>query len=129
MQSFETEKLLAERLKQIDIQIDMLKDEKTKVKQALGLFKGLDLTLPQLSFSHEPTFKEKVKTAMLDAFQDGATSGQILEYLNKNWTRPVKRESLSPQLSRLKEDEVLILEGNLWKLKSENPALAGPSEF
>lgn len=120
--SSDTEKMLADRLKQIDTQIENLKAEKAKVKQALSIFRetteGLLFTNMAQKISGEPTFKEKVKDTLANNFQSqgGATALQILDSLNKNWKRQVKRESLSPQLSRLKDEGVLVLNNGFWCL-------------
>lgn len=131
-----TEKLLAERLKQIDAEIGALKAEKSKVKQALDIFKTQPAGQPgppsRALLSGEPTFKEKVRIALSKDYPDGATAMQLLEYLNFHWERHVKRESLSPQLSRLKNDDKVIgynQSKQIWYLlKNENPAEAGSSK-
>ena len=130
----DTEKIIADRIKQIDSEISQLREEKKKAKQALSLFKG-DPDQPEGARSKtrgsgEPTFKEKVCTALSRDYQNGATAHQLLVYLNENWTRHVKRESLSPQLSRLKNDDKVIGynsdTGKWFLLKNSGPV--GPDD-
>jgi hypothetical protein len=118
------EHILAKRLKQIDLEIKRLKDEKIKTKQALDLFvnsTGLIVTSVNANTGesvsyNEPIFKDKIRTILSEQYPTGANSRQILEVINKNWTRQVKRSSLSPQLSRLKDDGIIELKDNVWKL-------------
>lgn len=63
------------------------------------------------------TMKELAVKALWDRFREGATAAEFLEYFRTEWGRTdIKRESLSPQLSRLKREGVLGLNGNKWVL-------------
>lgn len=68
------------------------------------------------------TIKERV-LQLLERNPLGLTSSQILNNLNIDGGSPVSRESLSPQLSRLRTDDQKIdLEHGVWSLKHETPA-------
>jgi hypothetical protein len=120
-----TEKLLLDRLKEIDANIKALIVEKSKVKQAISIFRNVGPEVSSSLHDSEPTFKLKVRAALEKDFPSGATANQLLDYLNKNWKKQVKRESLSPQLSRLKNDDKIIdhdSQSGLWYLlKQEAP--------
>lgn len=61
------------------------------------------------------TIKELVLKALGEQFPSGATAQQILEFFGTAWGRDdIERTSLSPQLSRLKSEERIGREGNLW---------------
>ncbi len=63
------------------------------------------------------TMKQLVLKALEEQFVDGATSGQLLEFFARVWGRTdIMRSSFSPQLSRLKEEGSIVLEGRMWKL-------------
>lgn len=63
------------------------------------------------------TIKERV-LQLLECNPGGLTSSQILNNLNIDGGQPVSRESLSPQLSRLRnEDHKIDLNGGLWTIK------------
>ena len=67
-----------------------------------------------------PTIKERVSKALSDEYPEGAHYSAILDYLNKHWPDlPVKRTSLSPQLTRLrKKDRLIELDEDkgIWRL-------------
>jgi hypothetical protein len=64
------------------------------------------------------TMKELAIKALKEQFPNGATASQLLDHFVGAWNRgDVVRSSLSPQLSRLKEDGKIQLEkGNIWVL-------------
>lgn len=72
------------------------------------------------------TIKERV-IQLLERNPAGLTSSQILNTLNIDGGQPVSRESLSPQLSRLRTaDGKIDLKDGVWSVqKRENPASAG----
>ncbi len=117
------QQILADRLRQIDAEIARLKSEKDKTKQALAIFK-VDLAghvhsvaaAKELVAAGEPTFKDKVRHALKTQYPQGATARELLQYINNNWTRQVKRASLSPQLSRLRHEGIITVENTIWKL-------------
>jgi hypothetical protein len=70
------------------------------------------------------TIKEAV-LATLSKYHGGLTANTILAEVNLLLGTSYLRTSLSPQLSRLKGDGFIILEGNIWKLA---PAKSGDAE-
>jgi hypothetical protein len=53
---------------------------------------------------------------VLKSSSKGLTSTEILEGIDKNFGKKIERTSLSPQLSRMKEDGEVSLQGNFWVL-------------
>lgn len=107
----ETEKLLTERLKAIDLQIERLRGEKLNIKQALNLFKAQEsetVNFREVTRYKERTFKDRIIDILTNSLPQGGTAQEILQQLNATQERPIKRESLSPQLSRLRYDEKVI---------------------
>lgn len=51
---------------------------------------------------------------VLDGQPNGLNSSGILDGIKKLFDRDVERTSLSPQLSRLKDDKELVLNGEVW---------------
>lgn len=116
-------KILMDRLRQIDAEIVRLKVEKSKTKQALEIFRAGSteavssrVLSKESPVAHEPTFKEKIKLTLKNRYPDGATAREIIEYCNANWVRHIERASLSPQLSRLRNEGVLRNEHEKWIL-------------
>lgn len=73
------------------------------------------------------TLKQIAVQALRDHFPEGATANQLLDVLKAAYGREIERSSLSPQLSRLKEDGIIELDGKLWRLpqkRIEPPILA-----
>ncbi|HEV2815836.1 MAG TPA: hypothetical protein VGW40_01235 [Allosphingosinicella sp.] len=65
------------------------------------------------------TIKELVRKALSEHFTHGATANQLLELFANAWGRTdVVRTSLSPQLSRLRQERVLFREGQVWRLRT-----------
>ncbi len=76
---------------------------------------------PDYSVQQSPyarlTIKELVRKALAEHFQRGATANELLSFFSDVYGRTeVQRTSLSPQLSRLKEDGKVILIGKKWLL-------------
>lgn len=67
----------------------------------------------------EWTLKQLAVRALQDHFPYGATANQLLAVFESHYAREIARESLSPQLSRLKDDNIIKLEGKLWKLATQ----------
>lgn len=64
------------------------------------------------------TIKALVRKALDEQFERGATANELLEFFRDAWGRSdIVRTSLSPQLSRLKQDGELILVGQRWMLR------------
>jgi hypothetical protein len=71
------------------------------------------------------TIKQLIKKALTEHFQSGATAFQLREFFRDAWARDIDRESLSPQLSRLRSDKIIDREGNIWFLIKKNELPAG----
>jgi hypothetical protein len=65
------------------------------------------------------TLKQIIMKALAEHFADGATAIQMLDFFARQWGRQEMRTSLSPQLSRLKEEGKITLEGKIWRLAPE----------
>lgn len=74
------------------------------------------------------TMKELTVKALAEHFPHGATAKQLLQFFAGAWDRNIKRENLSPQLSRLVQTGVLTREGRVWSLASSNKAPTDSSE-
>lgn len=59
---------------------------------------------------------DMVINALSTKYQDGTTAQSLLEHFKVTWGRNIARTSLSPQLTRLKRDGVIDLDGNRWFL-------------
>ena len=69
------------------------------------------------------TIKDLITKALDEQFATGATANQLLELFRSAWGRPdVVRTSLSPQLSRLKDEGRIGREGTVWFLRRPRPA-------
>ncbi|HZG47851.1 MAG TPA: hypothetical protein VEZ41_16520 [Allosphingosinicella sp.] len=63
------------------------------------------------------TMKELVLKALAEQFPGGAAAKDLLDFFANAWGRgDVVRTSLSPQLSRLKEEGKIVLNGLIWRL-------------
>jgi hypothetical protein len=69
------------------------------------------------------TIKELVRKALSEHFTSGATANQLLDLFASAWGRTdVVRTSLSPQLSRLRQEGVLLRQGQTWRLRASGDA-------
>lgn len=73
------------------------------------------------------SIKEKVMS-VLSACPEGADANKILELIEIKFGEIIPRSSLSPQLSRLKGEGRLLLNGSAWSLRSdkETPGAGAP---
>lgn len=67
------------------------------------------------------SIKDKVM-AVLRNRPMGADANEILELIANQFGEAIERTSLSPQLSRLKKEEWLVLDGNVWRVADKNEA-------
>ncbi|MEO1046892.1 MAG: hypothetical protein AAFW59_01050 [Pseudomonadota bacterium] len=68
----------------------------------------------------ELTFKQLTLKALSEHFEDGATANELLDFFRTRWGRTdIVRTSLSPQLTRLKRDGKISLNGKTWRLASK----------
>ena len=95
------------------------------------------LQLPEPETLNQPKSIKEMAVKLLDQAQpNGLTALQILELIQINWMPGLERTSLSPQLTRLKNDGIIINDKRLWKLatqdelsnETEAPADTGASE-
>ncbi|MEA2974769.1 MAG: hypothetical protein QOF19_289 [Alphaproteobacteria bacterium] len=61
---------------------------------------------PFLQFEHL-TIKQLIIKAFTDRFTDGATASELRDFIRDAYGRDIERASLTPQLSRLKEERVV----------------------
>jgi hypothetical protein len=71
------------------------------------------------------TMKQLIMKALTGHFMSGATAKQLREFFRDAWARDIDRESLSPQLSRLRNDKIIDRDGNVWFLVKKNEAPPG----
>ena len=71
------------------------------------------------------TFQDMIVT-VLENIPQGADANQILELIDKEFGKKIKRSSVSPQLSRLKANGVLTLKDNIWSLINQTQKNAAP---
>jgi hypothetical protein len=63
------------------------------------------------------TMKELTVKALNERFKNGATAAQLMTFFSDAWGRKdIRRSSYSPQLSRLKSEGVIELDGKIWRL-------------
>ena len=62
------------------------------------------------------SLKQLITKALREHLVDGATANEMLDFFAKHWGRVIMRTSLSPQLSRLKENGIVELRGKVWHL-------------
>ena len=68
------------------------------------------------------TIKQLVIKALTDHFPNGGTANQMLDLFANVWGRgEILRTSLSPQLSRLKDDGRIFRIGHVWRLRLIRP--------
>lgn len=77
------------------------------------------------------TIKEMVMD-VLSGMPEGAEASEIVDLIANKHGEVIVRSSLSPQLSRLKEEGVLELDGRIWRArlneKGSEPASSEPSQ-
>lgn len=84
--------------------------------------------------SAAPTIKEMARE-ILSGQPNGLNSSGILDGIKKTFGREIERTSLSPQLSRMKDDGEVVLDGDVWftaenhaaKTRQETESTAAPS--
>lgn len=74
---------------------------------------------PFLEFEHF-TIKELIVKALTDHYKQGAGAADLVEFIKNAYGRAVERSSLSPQLSRLKQDGWVEQQADgAWNLTNE----------
>lgn len=110
-----------ERRRRWEQSANELEAARREAKQVQFLLGKLDEAVAQ---SAEPTIKDAV-LEVLKHKPEGMTALEILDEINKRYfAGKYARTSLSPQLSRLKNDDKKVtLRGNRWHLIPEQPSL------
>ena len=106
---------------------NMLRDMSPAVYNSVLSSEQLDRVKPTKSSGPRGMIKRLVLEA-LKSEPNGLDALGILAKINQLAAKPYLRTSLSPQLSRLKEDGYIMLEGKIWKLKKIEPLDANPSK-
>lgn len=65
-----------------------------------------------------PTFKQMI-VAVLKKKGEGAQAIEILDLIKEEFGKEIKRSSLSPQLSRLKSEGIILLDDTIWHLPNQ----------
>lgn len=119
------EQRLIEQLEVVRSQLLSIEEKLAKFRRAKTAV-GVSTNIINYSQSKLPveyrnlTMKDMAVRALANEFRDGATASQLLEYFATAWGRTdIVRESLSPQLSRLKKQGKIRLDGRVWHLVEE----------
>lgn len=111
---------IARRKAELEAEIDRLRAELRQIALAESV-----VTAGSPITSEQPpaeTIKAQVVKILADSSR-GLSAVEIQARLSERFDRIVKRESLSPQLSRLGAEGVLSREGKLWRLPMVGSAL------
>lgn len=117
-------------------QIAPLEKEWADLETALNIF-GLDVSdvpttqcpasLDPLPLNHL-TIKQMIMSALQNSFESvGATPAELRDYIRSVYDRTVDRNSISPQLTRLRDDGHIANCGHKWLLRRVGPPAASPS--
>lgn len=83
----------------------------------------------QLFFTPPPLLRRSIKKMVNDILDDmhphGLTALEILNQIHVRWNTEVKRTSLSPQLTRLKNEHQIYNDKGVWKRLKETEATVG----
>ena len=76
------------------------------------------------------TIKQLVQKALTEHFPNGATANQMLDLFANVWGRgEIRRTSLSPQLSRLRDANIIFRTGHIWRLRqAREPEIAATDQ-
>ena len=111
---------LAARESEIKEQMKALRFELAEIKIARGALDSAGSTsIAGGSATFGPTIKDMIR-AVLGKSPFGLTSLEILTQIERDFGRKLERSSLSPQLSRMKDDSVVSLSGSNWILEAGN---------
>lgn len=124
------EEPLQQQIWNIKAQLEALSAERGELYQAgaaIGMFDGsspsetppAEASRPaEAGRTSSPTIKEAI-LAVMDGAEYPIGAHEILFEMNRRFEWSVPRTSLSPQLSRLKAEGKIILEGRQWRLAQE----------
>lgn len=106
-------------LKQADAAIALMTDVKPSGAEA-SRNAVAHFTRQQNPQAEHLTIKELVLKVLAEHLPNGATSQQFLEVFAQKWGRTdIRRTSLSPQLTRLKDEGKVVLMGKQWMLPEQ----------
>lgn len=121
LKEFLRDRRAAKAQRELDLvaELDRLRSEIASIDAALA---ALSLRPPTESAGDKPkmTIKEGVIEVLKRVYPEGLTALSILERLRVDVGLDYPRTSLSPQLSRLKNEKKVMLKGNVWYLNKEN---------
>ncbi|MDI1343829.1 MAG: hypothetical protein PSV22_06995 [Pseudolabrys sp.] len=111
---------LRRRQIEIDREIASLQAERERVVRALDVLNAVDLfqdrDSPLSERRRRPgSLKQMAYTVIHDAGK-ALTAAQILELIESEFGQRIERTSMSPQLSRLGQENFLKRNGNLWSI-------------
>ena len=104
---------IAQRETEIRDQQKALKAELRELQLAKAALEGQPTTPPSGPSGITATIKDMARE-VLSGQPGGLNSSGILDAIKKRFGRDIERTSLSPQLSRLKDEGELILSGDVW---------------
>jgi hypothetical protein len=89
--------------------------EVDKAASAIGMVNGLQKDRSPAKDNQTLTIKEAALKVLAD-YPNGLTAIEILKEINDRFGMNIVRSSLSPQLSRLKQDDRISQSGMVWSL-------------
>ncbi|WVT73442.1 hypothetical protein QM996_18505 [Sinorhizobium chiapasense] len=108
---------IEQRRSEILRQISELKAELAELKLAEAAIKSG--VIPAGGTRPDTRDRGTIKEMVVDVLSgrpDGAEASDILQLILNSFGEEIPRSSLSPQLSRLKEEGTIVLHGRTWKL-------------
>jgi hypothetical protein len=110
-------KALRTQKAQLEAEISSLQSKLSRVVHAIEVLTAGDLfdEMQALPPKRRPagTLKQMAYTVLSEAGEP-MTAQQVLQAIHEKFGQIIERTSMSPQLSRLGQDEVLLRDGNLW---------------
>lgn len=97
-----------------------LRDVDTAIAAIDGNFKSSNVAPARTK--NENVERKTIKDMVLEilaVMPDGAEATELLSFIDERFEVTLPRTSLSPQLSRLKKERLVSLEGKVWKLNEE----------
>jgi hypothetical protein len=113
------ERELLSRIAELRKQLDPLEKDLKEIqvaKRALGMPGAGAASIAAPTGAAFMTIKQLVTHALKDHFKSGATGKQLVDFFKTAWGREIARESLSPQLSRLRLEKKIDRRGRIWIL-------------
>lgn len=111
--------LLDQRETSIKGEMASLREELDQVRQMRSIAKGHRKTVatrkPRTRSAGKMTMGDYVKGVLANR-PDGATSAELVTLIKEQFGVDVKSKSLSPRLSAMGKENILIREGRMWKL-------------